>query len=251
MILVLLVVFTLMVFGSWLLIKGQTMRRIAGTVSSLLLVATIVLVALHLYNHLGMEKVTTTTENEIYTAGDTASPANLLIVSEIGTASDNYAMVYRDSADAEASETHFVPDESDIVNAVKLTASYQTADTTEAVAETKTTKWDFSSNFYKTLFSFENQADEIIAEKVTVTVPEKTWVVLTSDQAQQLQDSQSSLTPEEQSAAQANLQAAVQTAVSNYLLENPSASQEDIQNFTTETTAEVAVQAIKAQLANA
>lgn len=249
MILYILIALTLLTFVSWLLIKNKGLRLALGSISTAALVVAVVAVSMHLYDHWGMVQTTTSKEQTIYTAGDLNSPAGLLIVSEVGTDSDNYAMVFRDASDASEAATHFVPNQKDIVNAVKKSADYTTGAVDEATAKTETTTWTWKSDFFKGLFSLMDN-DELVSEKTTVTVPEDTWVVLTSDQAKKLSQLQSTTTSEEQAATQQQLQATVQNSVAQYIAQNPNATADEIASYTTKATATAAANAIKEMIAN-
>ncbi|MGX4763344.1 DUF4811 domain-containing protein [Holzapfeliella sp. JNUCC 72] len=246
MIIYIVIILTLLTLLAWFLIKPTALRVICGTISSALLLLSSVAVVANTAYHFGMEETTTTTTTEIYTAGQSGAPVNLLIANQIGTDSDNYAMSFRDNQNAEKPETYFVPDQHHMAEAVKKSANYQVLDTTEpAKLTTTTTKWQFSSDFYKMLFKVEDTDTELILEKNEVIVPQSNWLVLSVDQAKSLTEKQQAMTDAQKQAQQAQLKQAVATQVQSYQAQNPATTQAQLADYTQKVTTELTLQAMK------
>jgi hypothetical protein len=244
MIIILLALFAVLTFISWIMISNRATRFVAGTISGLLLFGTVLLMVANFNNHFGMKKVTTTTTKQVYSAAGSASPAGTLIAAEVGTKSNNYVLVYADKENGSA-EQHFVPNQKDIVEAVKKTATYKTADVDKATVTTKTTRWEWSNDLYKSLFGFGGEGGSLYKQTSVVTVPEDTWVVMTAGQAASLKEK---MAASQTTAAQAQLATAVKAKVAAYMTSNPNATADQLKAYQQQATAEVAASAMKAML---
>jgi len=256
MILYILVILTILVIISWMLIKNRPTRIIAGTITTLLLLWAVILASLSLSEHYGMKKETTTSKaSQIYTAGDTSSPVNMLIVKKVGNDSDNYVMIYRDKASDSKASAHFVPNQKNITNAVKKSATYKEDDSIDtSTSQTTTSRWVWKSDFYKKMFDLSKydkkikKDDNLISKKTTVTVASKDWVVLTADQAKKLKSSQAEVTPEQQAQQKEQMKTLIQAQTMEYMKKNPTASKEQINSFVSEQTKELTIKAVKDQI---
>jgi hypothetical protein len=100
------------------------------------------------------------------------------------------------------------------------------------------------------MFGFGGEGHSLAKQTHVVTVPKDTWVVLTADQAKQVQAQQKTAAADPAAAAaqQAQLKTAVQTKVTAYVTANPSASQAQITAYTQKVTAQLMADAIKTTL---
>ena len=248
MIIVLLLLFVVLTFVSWIYIKPVTLRAIAGTISLILLMASVWAMTVNFTDHFGMKKVTTTQTTQIYTAGDTASPANMLLAQEIGNKSNNYVMIYRNKANDKEPVAHNKPDTKHIVEGVKKTATYQTTSGSQATAETTTTRWRFKNDFYKMLFGVSDQQNQLIKQHTVVRVPDKTWAVLSPDQAKTLGAKQKQMPVQAQQAQQMQMKQGVQAKMMAYMQAHPTASAAEQKAQANAFAAELATSAIKQQV---
>lgn len=187
MIIIIVIVLTALAFWSWMFIKNNITRWIIGGASLLLLALSILGLTLHFSNNWGMKKVTTTTTQQIYTAGEISAPYGMLIKAEIGKNTNNYVLVYRNNENDKKPTTNFMPDEKHITEAVKKSATYKLVNSDKAqVVTTKTTR-QFSSNFMKFLFGVGGEQNELVKKRSVVEVPRDTWLVLTEQQVIKLQ----------------------------------------------------------------
>ncbi|RRG17919.1 DUF4811 domain-containing protein [Weissella viridescens] len=247
MIIVLLLLFVVLTFVSWIYIKPVTLRVIAGTISLVLLMLSVWAMTVNFTDHFGMKKVTTTKTTQIYTAGDTSSPANMLLAQEIGTKSNNYVMVYRDKASDKKPAVHNKPDTKHIVEAVKKTATYQTTKGSQATAKTTTTRWRFKNDFYKMMFGVSDQQNQLIKQHTLVRVPSKTWVVMTPSQAKSLGAKQKQMPMQAQQAQQMQMKQAVQAKMMAYMQAHPTATSAQQKAQANAYAAEIATSALKQQ----
>ncbi|HCC00402.1 MAG TPA: DUF4811 domain-containing protein [Ruminococcaceae bacterium] len=244
-------ILTVLTFLSWLVLPNKVLRILCGTITMVLLVISAVTISANIYGHWGMKKTTTTTAaKEIYSAGDSSSPANMLITQELGTKSDDYVLVYRDNKDAKEAKAHGTPDEKNITESVKKTVAYKTADVDTASVKTEKTYWKWKNDTFKFFFNLGDNNNELISQKTTVTVPKDTWAVLTADQAKELAKQQKAnpVPAAQQQQQQQQMKEAVTAAVGAYMQQNPTATQADIQKFTQKETAKIAVTSINSML---
>lgn len=186
MIIILIILFTLLTFFGFMFVKNRAGRLIAGGLSLVLLVLSVFALTFHFNQHWGMKEVVTTSSHQIYTAGDAKSAYGLMIKSEIGKNTGNYALVFRNNENAAKPDTNFVPDEKHIIEAVKKTASYKLVDSDKAKVVTTTTRRQFSSSWMKLLFGVGGEENTLVKESSVVEVPKDTWLVLTEDQVEKL-----------------------------------------------------------------
>ncbi|MEJ6348544.1 DUF4811 domain-containing protein [Holzapfeliella sp. He02] len=240
------IVLTLLTLASWFLIKPKAIRRVVGTIfSALLLLSAIAIIANTSY-HFGMSQEVETKETSIYTAGQLDSPVNILIANQIGTDSDNYAMSFRESKDQEQPITAFVPDQHHMAEAVKKSANYQVIATDEpAKIKTTTTKWQYNSELYKSLFKVDDTETELISETNEVTLPQSNWLVLSADQTKTLTEKQQAMTDAQKQAQQTQLKQAVATQIQSYQAQNPATTQAQLADYTQKVTTELTLQAMK------
>lgn len=249
MIIIIVIVLTLLTLASWFLIKPDVIRRLVGTIcSALLLLSTIAIIANTSY-HFGMAQEVETKETNIYTAGQLNSPVSLLVANQIGTDSDNYAMSFRESKDQDKPVTAFVPDQTHLTESVKKSANYQVVAGNEpAKLKTTTTKWQYTSDLYKSLFKVDDTETELISETNEVTVPESSWLVLSADQAKQLSERQQAMTDEQKQAQQTQLKQEVARQVQSYQVQNPSATQTQLADYTQKVTTDLTLSTMKSLL---
>lgn len=200
-------------------------------------------------NHWGMEKETVTTKNEqIYTAGQKHSPANMLIANELGNSSNNYVMAYRTHEKDDKPKTHFRPntDKSHLAESVKKSARYKQEDVDKATVKTKKTYWTWKSSWYQYLFSFNGDNKELITQKTMVTVPKDTWIVLNAEQLKQLQKQSTSSNAQQQQVQKAEMA----KKMASYKQQHSNVSKQQMKDYQQHLMSEMAVKQIKQQLKN-
>ena len=188
MIVLLIILATLATFASWMLISKPAIRVSLGIISLLALGGTIYLLTDHFVHHTGMKIVTTTTQKDLYSTGNTSAPYGFIVYKEIGTDSDNKVLVYRDAKDSADATAHFISNTKKISEAVKKTSGYELADVKKAYVETTTKRYEWKSDWAKWLYGIGGEEGELVSQKTTAYLPQKTWMALTEDQANQLQD---------------------------------------------------------------
>lgn len=200
MIILVIILATILSFTTWMYISKSILRFALGILSLLFLAGSISFLTDHFVNHRGMVVKTTTETKKIFTAGQTNQVFGVMVAKEVGTKSGRYVMIYRDSASDSRAKTHYVPNQNKISEAIKKTSSYKLENTKEANVTVTTKRYVWKNNFYKVLFNFGGENDKLKSEKVLVTIPKDTWLVLSPTEAKRLQ----SLLPKIQEASQKN-----------------------------------------------
>ncbi|HCN74503.1 DUF4811 domain-containing protein [Pseudolactococcus plantarum] len=210
LIILLVIIFMIGTFFGFMFIQNRLARWLVGGVCFLLLAGSVAMLTLHIKDNWGMKKVNTATSRRIYTAGEKSAPYGVLIKAEIGKDTNNYVFVYRHDKTSDKPEANFKPDEKNIVEAIKKTATYELVDENKAMVTTYTTRRVWASNFYKLLFSVGGEQNELVREHSVVSVPKNTWLVLTQDQAQKLKQEAPAMQKQMTEALKANPQKAAE-----------------------------------------
>lgn len=215
MIIIIVAVFLVLTYLSWFFIQSRILRWICGVLTLLLLFASLVLMTGNFAWHWGMKEVTHTKTQKIYTAGEITAAYGILVKHEIGNASGNYVFVYRTDQNQKKVGEHFVPDEHQVLTAVKKTATYQIVSTGDASVKTVTTQRVFSSDLMKLLFGVGGGNHELVQEKSVISVPKDSWMVVTDQQAKELTEKAPELKAQAQlKAAQIQAELKAQAAAS-------------------------------------
>lgn len=249
MVIILLAVFAILTFISWIKIENVPARVTSGLISGGLLLATVLMLVANFNNHFGMEKVTKTETKTIYSAGGSKVPAGMMIAQALGTKSNNYVMIYADKENAKPT-AHFVPNKKHIVEAVKKTATYKLIDADKATVTTKTTRLEWQNDFFKLMFGFGGEGHSLYKQQTVVKLPKDTWVVMTPAQSKAVQAKQkaAAANPAAAQAQQEQLKAAASAKIAAFMQANPKASQDEVKAYTTKVTAELTAEAMKAML---
>ena len=250
MIILVMAVFAIGMFYSWLVLKNRTMRAIFGPIFTVLLIGAVWRTTSVCANNTGLTAKTTTTTKGVYSALGSKSPAGVLVQSRLGSKADNYVLVYNDTADAKKPTVHGKPSTkvADIPNGVKKEMTYKVADVKKATVKVETTRWEWKNAFWRVMFGIGGQGGKLKKQVTTVTVPKNTWVVMTADQSKKLQAAQKSAAPEAQAAQQAQMKSAIEAKVAAYMQANPKATPDQVKAYTTEQTAEMTATAMKQML---
>ena len=204
------IIFMIGTFFGFMFIKNRLARWLVGGLCFLLLVISVAMLTIHIRDSWGMKEVKTADSRRIYTAGEKSAPYGVLIKAEIGKNTNNYVFVYRHDKTSDKPEANFKPDEKNIVEAIKKTATYELVDENKAMVTTYTTRRVWASNFYKLLFSVGGEKNELVREHSVVSVPKNTWLVLTQDQAQKLKQEAPAMQKQMTEALKANPQKAAE-----------------------------------------
>lgn len=188
MIILIIAVFTVLTFYTWLLISKPYLRNILGTLSVVALACSVYMLTDHFVNRTGLDVKSETSSHAIYSAGDKKAPFGVLIAQEIGTKSDRFVLVYRDNPNDEQASAHFAPDKSHPADSIKKVAKVSVSNVDSARIDTTIKKYVWKSELYKILFGFGSEEGQIVSEENIAVIPEKTWLVLSPEQAKEMKE---------------------------------------------------------------
>ena len=229
----------------WTLPKSWLGRIITGSLGLLLTLGVVSLMTLNFTHHWGMRKVTTTTTHQIYTAGQTSSPANLLLTKALGTERNYYVMVYRDQVHQKKATAHFIPDTDQPVTAAKTTTAYQYGKFKQAQVVTKTTRWRWRSARDCWWLNLGDQSGELIKKRIVVQLPQQTWLALTTTQAKQVAAHQKTATT---ATTQAALKQKLTLGTQAYLKQHPKATARQVKTYQQQLLAILTIQGLRTVL---
>lgn len=226
---------------TWTTIKSNVIRMVCGIISLLTVLAATIILTLNFTNHLGMQKKTTSSVQQIYSTGQKSSPAGMIIVKPLGTAHNSYVAIYRTQKNAKAT-AHFVPNTKNVVNAAKTTANYHYSDTSKATVTTKVTKWRWQSDTWRFWLNVGDQDGQLVQKHSEINLPKQTWIALTAKQAKQLQIKQNS---SKSTGSQENLKIALSSKMKVYQKSHPKATEKQIQTYQQQELAKLSIQSIR------
>lgn len=244
MIIPILAVVAILTYLAWIRIEPLAWRIPLGLISGTVFVALVMLLLVNFDRHYGMEKVTKTETQQIYSAVGDKLPIGVLVTKELGTKADNYVLIYANKADGKATP-HFVPDTKHMVQAVKKSATYREAEVAKATVKTTTTRWEWQNNIFKFLLGFGGEGGTIAKQSSVVTIPKSSWLVVTESQAKRLTKLQGSQNATQQQA----LQQTVAEQVMAYREANPTATPAQLAQAEQKVTTETTLAAVRKMLA--
>ncbi|MFV0557739.1 MAG: DUF4811 domain-containing protein [Enterococcus sp.] len=232
MIIVLLIASTLGLLFSFVFAE-KLGQKILAAVFFVFFIASLILSVSNTDFHFGMEQVERTKTTELVSSGDASLDLDLLLYQTLDEEGQENVYLYKTSSKQKKPKTTTAD--------VSVTNQVQTG-AEEAQKVTTTTRWEYKNDWYKFLFGIYNNNHEYVKQKNVFVIPDS-WVVLSTDEAQQLgelaqkaQKEQSSA--EAQEKAQAALKEYLQEEMTQALKENPEMSDEQQEKLTEELTAE-------------
>lgn len=231
MIIATLIIGVIGLYLSFIMMKNGLLRGLLVAVFGVVMIGSLYLVNANDSNHFGMEKVTTTKTQTIYTASPSKA-LPMLLKQDVGTSGKRQVYIYKLSAKGKTTHT-----KADYL----ITNKVQTG--TKATLKTVRTEWVYKNNFYQSFFSNQNN-HKLIRQTNTLTVP-KDWLQLTTTQAKAL--AKKLKAAQNPTAAQkAKMQAAVQQAVIAAKTANPNLTAAQQKQVIAQTQAKLQQQAIQA-----
>lgn len=237
MILIILVIGAICFFLAFMFTNQAAVRALALIVSGIVLIGSTVLMVANYHNHFGMEKVTKTTTQKIYSASGSSS-MNMALYKQVGTSGKNNVYIYN-VKEKQKTPSHTKADEY-TSNKVHWTKK------STATLTTKVTRWEYKSDFYSLLFKWSDMDGKIVSRVNTFNLP-KTWVKLSTTQAAKLQKLMSSKATQAQMATQAK--AYITAKVQAAMMKNPQMTEVQRAQVTQQAQAEFQAQALKKAVA--
>jgi len=240
MVLITLVIGAIAFFLAFMFTFKPVSRVIDLIVSGIILIGSIVLMVANYQNHFGMEKETTTTSTEIYSASN-SDTMPMMLYKQVGTSGKNNVYVYNLKS-SQKTPNHTKADEY-TTNKVTTTSS------TTAKLQTKTTRWVWKSDFYKNLYLWSGMNNTIVKRVNNFELP-KTWVTVSTTQAAALQKAMASMSAEQQTASKTAGTQYVNQAVTAAMTKNPTMSSSEQVAIAKEAQIEYSSQVLKQALAS-
>ena len=177
-----------------------------------LFILSLVLLISNEYGHFGMQQVT---NEKTYQIQSVQKGSNLLLKKELGTNGKEDVYIYRTPETANKKKPTTTKVDVNVKNKVKV-GNYSAA-----TLERKTTRWEYTNDFYAFLFGISNNNKEFVKQTNTFKVGQD-WLVLTTSQVSQLQKQMKSKTFQAQMKQEGA--AYVKAAVTKAMQANPTMS---------------------------
>lgn len=224
-------------FLSVMFIYQRGLRIVLATITGLIFVGSTALMTLNYSHHFGMHKVTTMTTQRIY-------PVNvqmpLALYQPVGTSGKDDVYIYKTSP-KQAKPQHTQANEY-----THSQVKWKKNGNPRLV--TTTTRWRYKSNFYRVLYAWSGMDNTLVKRTNTLEYP-RTYVLLTTKQAKQLQArAQSASGQQAQAAARQQGQAYVTSRVQAAMTKNPHMSADQIQAVSQQAQQEFQAKLVRAML---
>ena len=230
MILIIIILSAALYAFSYILSKksGQTVfAMLMGIIFS----AALVFLTINFTDHFGMKKVSTEKTIELVSSAGDASGMNVLLYQPIGT-EDEKVYLYQTPGSKKPKPT----------DTEKTSNVVESSDKAQLVVEK--INWKYKNNFYKTLFAFAGNDNDLVEVVNHFEIPD-TWVTLSVDQVKELQK----LATERQADMAKDIQAAIQKEVMAEMKKNPKMTEAEQKALVEKLTAEKQAEAMKALIA--
>ncbi len=231
------------------IMKASITKKIIVFINLILLLLAVILLIMNFYSHLGMKKVAYYKNSEIYSVNN-KTPNGIMIAKEIGTESNNYVLIYKDSIKDNKPKVYGEPNKKNIIKSFNKinTYKYTNKNSVKGYVSTKIVKWEWKNNLYQALFSIGGLKNTLYKYTKTVKIPRKTWIVLTPKQAKELEKNQKNEPKNVIQQQQQGMQLLIKNKMQNYMKNNHNLSKKQIDDQTKIVTAEIINNSIKKQL---
>lgn len=236
MIIAVIIILAILLFISMVSLAKPLTRNIVSLIFAALLALSIFFLTANDRDHFGMKKVSTTTTTDLISVSP-SSQMKLLLYQDVGTSSKNRVYIYK-THKVQKKSTTTNPDPTKAANQVKTISG------TPKVT-TRTVRWEYKNNSYKLWFGIANNDHKVVKRYNTFSI-NKDWLTLSSQQAKELQKLVKQDSTKMKQDAQTYVTAAVKTALTDAMQQDPTMSAAQ-QQALTKTTTEKATAAYQAQ----
>ncbi|MGM9906848.1 DUF4811 domain-containing protein [Limosilactobacillus sp.] len=224
-------------FLSVMFIHQRGLRIVLATITGLIFVGSTALMTLNYSHHFGMHKVTTTTTQRIYPVN---AQMPLALYQPVGTSGKDDVYIYKTSP-KQAKPQHTQANEY-----THSQVKWKKAGNPRLV--TTTTRWRYKSDFYRLLYAWSGMDNTLVKRTNTLEYP-RTYVLLTTKQAKQLQaKAQSAAGQQAQATARQQGQAYVTGRVQAAMAKNPQMTADQIKAVTQQAEQEFQAKMVRAML---
>lgn len=213
MILVLIGLFMISFFVSFVLIRNKTKWVIYSLISFVGIVLSLTLLVQNDKYHFGMKKVETITTKKVYSPLPKKTPIDLLMYKQVGTSGKDNVYLYKNNVnDKKVKNTET---DGKTTNVVSYT------NTKNAVLETKITRYKYASNFSKLLFGL-NDNETLVSRENKFVLPKNDWLTISTKNAKKLASLGKKQTQEQKLNQQKAGKMFVETKVKQAIMQDPS-----------------------------
>lgn len=209
MILVLIALFVVAFFVSFVLITKKTLRVVASIVSFVALVASLTLLIQNDKYHFGMKEVAHVTTHQIFTAVP-KTPSDLLLYQQVGKGTEENVYIYKRHADSKATHTQT---DGKTVNCVFFTSDKH------ATLEVTTIRYEYKDTLYKVLFGLGHN-ETVVSRNNTFNLP-KSWLKISTTNAKKLAKMTKDMTPAQKQAQEMAAKEVIGAQVKAAIMANP------------------------------
>ncbi|WP_076459557.1 DUF4811 domain-containing protein [Limosilactobacillus caccae] len=225
-------------FISVMLINQRTLRLTLEIITGVIFVLSTTLMTLNYSHHFGMEQVTTTKVQRIYSASN--SPMPLALYQPVGKNGQDDVYIYNTKV-KQKTPNHTQANEF-------TTSKIKWVNNANPQMVTKETRWQYKNDFYKMLYAWSGMDGTLVKRTNTLEYP-RTYVKITTKQADKLGKFAHSTTGKQaQAQAQQQGQAFVTSKVQAAMQKNPTMTAEQIQTVSKQAEEEFQSQAVKQML---
>lgn len=233
MILIVLVISAIAFFLCFMFTFKPAVRILSVLITGIFLVGSTALMTLNYHDHFGMRKVTTTETRTIYSASN-SDTLPLALYQPVGTSGKNNVYIYN-TQEKQKTPKHTQANEY-TTNKIKWTNS------STAKLVTKETRWQFKNSFYKNLYMWSGMGNTLDKRVNTFEYP-KTYVKITTKQAEKLKKQMGSASAQAEMKTQATAYVEAQVAAAK--AKNPSMSATEQAALVQKATTEYQSKALK------
>ncbi|WP_367296381.1 DUF4811 domain-containing protein [Levilactobacillus yonginensis] len=236
MIIISIIITAILSFAFYVYIHNHVLSNTLTAVAVIALLTSIFFMVKNDHDHLGMQQVTETSTQKIYSASP-SKQMPMMIYQSVGTADKHRVYVYKTSANAK--KTSHTKAKITTNNVVKRTAGANRI-------VTKKVYWEYKSTAAKFWFGLSGNGHTYLKETNTIYL-NKSWTVLSTTQAKQLQKMASSkhFKAQQKTAATVYVKKQVMTA----MMKNPTMSAAQQKQVTKQALAAYQAQAMKQLIA--
>lgn len=225
-------------FCSVMFINQKNLRRTLEIITGVIFVAATALMTMNYSHHFGMEKVTTTKVQRIFSASNSSMP--LALYQPVGKNGQDDVYIYNTKA-RQKTANHTQANE-------YTSSNIKWVRNVEPRMVTKETRWQYKNNFYKFLYAWSGMDGTLVKRTNTLEYP-RTYVKLTTKQAGKLSKfANSTAGKQAQKQAKQQGQVFVTSKVQAAMKKNPQMTAEQIQQVSAQAEQEFQSHAVKQML---
>lgn len=225
-------------FCSVMFINQKALRLVLEIITGLIFVASTALMTMNYSHHFGMQKVTTTKVQRIYSASNSSLP--LAIYKPVGTNGKDNIYIYN-TQEKQKTANHTQANE-------YTSSKIKWTNTINPRMVTTETRWQYKNDFYRFLYAWSGMNGTLVKRSNVLEYP-RTYVKLTTTQADKLSKlAKSQQAKQDQANTKQQGQAYVTAKVQKAMSKHPNMTAKEIQQISSQAEQEFQSQAVKQML---